>query len=112
MIRVTGKSLQKLVPAAAMLLFATALTFAQTVNPAKLKINSIIGLDSTYAQVVKAFGKPVKETKPQAEECTGGHEKTVKYAGLEFYFMDGPSKGGRTYEVMTFDVTSSKYTVS
>jgi hypothetical protein len=111
MIRVTGKPLQKLVPAA-VLIFAVASVYAQTVNPAKVKINGVIGLDSTYAQVVKAFGKPVKETKPQKEECTGGHEKTVKYAGLEFYFMDGPSKGGKTFEVMTFDVTSSKYTVS
>jgi hypothetical protein len=111
MILVTGKPLQKLVPMA-VLAFAVASIYAQMVNPAKVKINGVIGLDSTYAQVVKALGKPVKETKPQKEECTGGHEKTVKYAGLEFYFMDGPSKGGKTYEVMTFDVTSAKYTVS
>jgi len=96
----------------AVLIFATASTFGQTANPAKVKINGIIGLDSTYAQVVKAFGKPVKETKPQAEECTGGHEKTVKYAGLEVYFMDGSSKNGKTYEAMSFDVSSPKYTVS
>src|SRR4051812_14722227 len=69
------------------LLFAAASAFPQTVNPAKLKINGIIGLDSTYAQMIQAFGKPAHETKPQHEECTGGNEKTVKYAGLEFYFM-------------------------
>lgn len=95
-----------------MLVFAAASIFAQTVNPAKLKINGVIGLDSTYAQVVKAFGKPTKETKPGAEECTGGHEKTVKYAGLEFYFMDGPSSNHKTYMVMSFDVSSPKWTVS
>jgi hypothetical protein len=86
--------------------------FPQTVNPAKLKINGIIGLDSTYAQMLKAFGKPSKETKPVSEECTGGHEKTVNYAGLEFYFMDGPSRGGKTFLVMSFDVSSPKFTVS
>ena len=95
-----------------MLVFIAAPVFGQTVNPAKVRINGGIGLDSTYAQVVKLLGKPVRETKPQNEECTGGHEKTVKYAGLEFYFMDGPSKYGKTYMVMSFDVSSSEYMVS
>ena len=87
-------------------------SFAQTVDPARLKINGIVGLDSTYGQVVKLLGKPRKETKPRKEECTGGHEKTVDYDGLSFYFMDGPSRGGRTYLVMSFDVTSPKIAVS
>jgi PAS domain-containing protein len=58
------------------------------------------------------FGKPAHETRPQHEECTGGNEKTVKYAGLEFYFMDGTTMKGKTYRVMSFDVSSPKYTVS
>src|ERR1041385_1014846 len=95
---------------AAMMAIASGSAFAQAVNPAKLKINGVIGLDSTYAVVVKALGKPAKETKPQSEECTGGHEKTVKYPGLEFYFMDGATPGKKAYAVMTFDVSSPKYT--
>jgi hypothetical protein len=47
-----------------LLTFAITPTLAQTVNPAKLKINGTIGLDSTYTQVVKALGKPFKETRP------------------------------------------------
>jgi hypothetical protein len=93
-------------------LLAVAPLFAQKVNQAKLKINGIVGLDSTYAQVVKTFGKPAKETKPQKEECTGGREKTVDYAGLTFYFMSGPSRDHKTFLVMSFDVTSTKYAVS
>ena len=92
--------------------FALPLVSAQTVNTAKLKINGKVGLDSTYAQVVAALGKPAKETKPGPEECTGGHEKSVEYAGLSFYFMDGPSRSKKTFLVMGFNVTSPKYTVS
>jgi hypothetical protein len=47
-----------------------------------------------------------------AEECTGGHEKSVEYAGLTFYFMDGSSRSRKVFEVMSFDVSSSKFTVS
>jgi hypothetical protein len=113
-----GKSgkVKKLINSIPLLLMVVLLIaaplFAQTVNPAKLKINGVVGLDSTYAKVINALGKPVKETKAQREECTGGHEKTVKYNGLEFYLMDGPSHDKKTYLVMSFSVTSSKYTVS
>lgn len=96
----------------AMVIFAALSVFTQSVYPAKLKINGLVGLDSTYAQVVKLLGKPRKETKPGKEECTGGHEKTVEYDGITFYFMDGPSRGHKTYLVMSFDLTSPKLTVS
>jgi hypothetical protein len=86
--------------------------FGQAVDPAHVKVNGRIGLNSSYAQVVKLLGKPSKETKPQKEECVGGHEKTVEYPGLTFLFMDGPSRAKKTYLVMSFDVTSPKYTVS
>jgi hypothetical protein len=96
-----------------LLFFALAVSIlAQTINTAKLKINGVVGLDSTYAQMVQAFGKPSHETKAQHEECTGGNEKTVKYAGLEFYFMDGTTMKGKTFRVMSFSVTAQKYTVS
>jgi hypothetical protein len=85
---------------------------AQTVSPARLKINGAVGLDSSYAQIVKSLGKPVKETKAVHEECAGGREKTVKYAGLELGLMDAASKDGKTFELVSFNVTSSKYTVS
>ena len=93
-------------------MLAAAFSFARGVNPAKLKINGLVGLDSTYARVVKALGKPTKETRPQAEECTGGHEKTVKYTGLSLYFMDGSSRDKKTYMVMSFEVTRAGFTVS
>ena len=85
--------------------------FGQAVNPAKLRFKGI-GLDSTYAQVVKALGKPDSEDAPKKEECIGGHEKSVKYPGISFYFMDGDSKGGRTYEVKAFELTAPGYLVS
>ena len=84
---------------------------AQATNPARLKIRGV-GLDSTYAQVVRALGKPIKESRPEKEECIGGREKTVQYPGLEIYFMDGDSPGGKTFEVKSFDVTSGAWSVS
>ena len=94
------------------LALASASASAQTVNPARLKINGAVGLDSTYAQIVKSLGKPVKETKAVHEECAGGREKTVKYAGLDLGLMDAASKDGKTFELVSFEVTSAKYTVS
>lgn len=92
-------------------LILTGTVVAQTVNPAKLKINGI-GLYSTQAQVTKALGKPKKDNRPTREECIGGREKNVEYDGLSFYLMDGDSKDGKTFEVKAFTVTSPKYVVS
>lgn len=89
-----------------------AAAYSQTVDPARLKIKSLIELNSTYPQVVKALGKPLRETRPVKEECAGGHEKTVSYAGLSFYFMDAANPGKNEYLVMSFDVTSPRYSVS
>lgn len=85
--------------------------FGQRVNVAKLRFNGI-GLDSTYRQVVMALGKPVKDPKGTREYCAGGLEKTVEYRGATFYFMNGDSRGGKTFEAMSFSVTSAKYVVS
>jgi len=95
-----------------LLVFVVTPLFGQTVNPAKLKINGVIGLDSTYAQAIKLLGKPRKETKPVTSECTGDREKSVDYDGLSFYFADGPGPSKRTFRVMSFDITSPKYTAS
>jgi len=97
-----------------LVLFVLAVTplFGQSVNPAKLKINGVVGLDSTYAQVIKLFGRPRKETKPVTSECTGDRERSVEYNGLSFYFADGPGPSKKTFLVMSFDLTSPKYTVS
>ncbi len=92
-------------------LVLAATTFAQTTNPAKLKFNGI-GLDSTLAQVKKALGKPKMDGKPQEEGCIGAREKWVEYDGASFYLMDGDSKGGKTFEVKSFSVTSPKHVVS
>ena len=86
--------------------------FGQAVNPAKVKVNGVIGLDSTYSQALKALGRPRVDGKATPEECIGGREKTVKYDGLELYFMDGDSKGGKTFEVKSFVVTSRRWRVS
>ena len=84
---------------------------AQTTNPSKLKINGI-GLDSTFAQVTKALGKPKKDGKATKEECIGGREKRSEWDGASFWFMDGDSRNKKTFEVKSFEVTSSKYSVS
>lgn len=91
--------------------FVALPVFGQTANPAKMKFTGI-GLDSTYAQVVKALGKPQTEEAPNDEACIGGHEKSVKYPGLSLYFMDGDRKGGKTYEVKAFEITAPGYIVS
>jgi hypothetical protein len=98
---------------AGMFVFAGLFTLhAQAVSPAKLKINGLIGLGSTYAQVVKALGRPASETKASLEQCTGRHEKTAQYSGAMFYFMSSLSSDGKTFEVETFIVSSPKYSVS
>ena len=84
---------------------------AQTVNPAKIKFKGI-GLDSTYAQIVKALGKPTKEDVAKEEGCIGGHEKSIKYPGISFYMMDGDSRGGKTFEVKAFEFSVPGYLVS
>lgn len=90
---------------------AVSAVHAQTANPAKLKFRGI-GLDSTFAQVVKALGKPKLDGKAMAEECVGGLEKDVEYDGAKFHFMNGDSKGGKTFEVKSFEVTDAKFVVS
>ena len=87
-------------------------TSAQTFNPAKAKFRGI-GLDSTYAQVVKALGKPETEDAAKKEECIGGLEKSIKYSsGISFYMMDGDSKNKKTFEVKSFELTAPGYVVS
>ena len=93
----------------ALLLVTAAVSFAQ-VDPAKLKVNGLIGLTSTHAQVVQVFGRPTKDGKPKFAACIGGHEKTVDYAGLGLYFAD--IRDGKTFELASFTVTSAKWVVS
>lgn len=81
------------------------------VDPGKLRFNGV-GLGSTYGQVVKALGKPSRETKPKKEECIGGREKSANYAGASFSFMDGDSADRKTFKVVSFEVTSPNYSVS
>jgi hypothetical protein len=102
----------KVISILALVLLTAGTSFAQRVDPAKLKINGLVGLNSTYAQVVKALGKPAKDGKATHEECTGGREKTLDYAGLTLHLMDSDSKGGKTFEVKGFFVTSARWTVS
>lgn len=96
---------------ATMLAITAGTVLGQVVNPARVKIKGV-GLDSTYGQVVKALGRPAKDGRPTKEECIGGREKETTYPGLSFYFMDGDSKGGKTFEVKSFGVTSAKWIVS
>lgn len=99
----------KLTTSIALLLVTTAVSFAQ-VDPAKLKVNGLIGLTSTQAQVVKAFGRPAKDGKSKFAACIGGNEKKVDYAGLGLYFAD--TRDGKTFELASFTVTSAKWVVS
>lgn len=107
-----GKKLRRILLSVAGVGLVASAAYSQKVDPARLKINNLIGLDSTYAQVITAFGKPRKETRPVKEECAGGHEKTVSYAGVSFYFMDAANPGKTGYRVMSFDVTSPRFSVS
>lgn len=81
------------------------------VHPVKLKIKGV-GLDATYAQVVRVLGKPVRDDRPTPEECIGAREKSVEYRGLSIYFMDGDSRDGKTFEVKSFEVTAGRWVVS
>ena len=77
-------------------------------DPGNLRFNGV-GLGSTYGQVKKALGKPSRETKPKSEECVGGQERDVYYDGASLFFMD---QGTRNFELVAFEVTSPKYSVS
>jgi hypothetical protein len=91
-----------------LLAVAASGALGQTTDPGRLRINGV-GLESTYAQVIKALGKPVKDGKATHEECIGGHEKTVDYAGLKIYLMD---EGEKVFKVEGLTVTSSHWLVS
>ncbi len=93
------------------LAFSVDAASAQPANTARIKLKGI-GLDSTYAQIVKALGKPANEDIAKEEGCIGGREKSIKYAGISFYMMDGDSKGGKTFEVKAFELTAPGYLVS
>ena len=97
--------------AVALFIFAVGPVSGQTVIPAKIKFKGI-GLDSTYAQVVKALGTPAYEEVGKEEGCIGGREKSVKYPGISFYFMDGDSKDKKTFEVKPFELTAPGHLVS
>ena len=93
------------------LMFSIDAVSAQTVNTARIKVKGV-GLDSTYAQIVKALGNPQSEEAPKEEGCIGAFEKNVEYPGISFYMMDGDSKGGKTFEVKAFELTAPGYLVS
>lgn len=93
------------------LLFVAAPVFGQAVDPTRVKFKGI-GLDSTYAQIIKALGKPVTDEPPKKEECIGGREKHVEYEGISFYLMDGDSKDQKTFEVKSFELTTPNMLVS
>ncbi|MBK6722521.1 MAG: hypothetical protein IPO41_15345 [Acidobacteria bacterium] len=94
-----------------LLVFSSETISAQAVNTARIKVNGV-GLDSTYAQVVKALGKPTNEDVGKEEGCIGGLEKSIKYPGISFYLMDGDSKDGKTFEVKSLELTGPGYLVS
>lgn len=80
-------------------------------DPANMSFKGL-KVGSTYAQVVKALGKPKSDGPATDEGCIGAQEKWVKYDGAEFYMMNGDSEDRKTFEVKMFIVTSNKYTVS
>lgn len=92
-------------------LILTAAVFGQTTDPAKLRVKGI-GLNSTLSQVKKAFGKPRVDGKPEREECAGGRYKKVEYNGAMFDLMDAVDPKKRTFQVVSFEITSPNFSVS
>lgn len=90
---------------------SASMSSAQKSDPAKMSFKGI-KVGSTYAQVVKALGKPKTDGPAKDEGCIGFQEKEVEYDGVSFYMMNGDSKGRKTFEVKSFTVTSDKYVVS
>lgn len=75
---------------------AACACFGQTVQPGRLSFNGV-GLGSAHRAVVKAIGKPLKETPPKPGECAGGREKMNLFYGASFRFMDGDSTDRKTF---------------
>lgn len=75
-----------------------------------LKVNGI-GLGSYYAQVIRTFGKPLKETTGDGNECIGGKMRKLEYPGMTFELHQEFGKTKRFY-VGSFEVTSARWNVS
>lgn len=92
-------------------IFAVSALGQRTLDPAKMSVNGI-KLGSTNAQLLTAFGKPTLDGPTEASECAGGESKNVEFEGAVFGLANGDSKDGKTFEVVSFDITSPKYVVS
>jgi hypothetical protein len=74
-----------------------------------LKVNGL-GLDAKYADVIKKFGKPTRETTTaKINECIGSRLRTMHYPGLVFELVEGDRNA---FTVYAFTVTSAKWDVS
>jgi len=103
--------MKRLAIGALVLVSAAGFALGQRIEPAKMRVNGV-GLDSTLIQVKKALGKPVHEGKATNEECAGGREKEVTWAGATFHFMDAIDPKKKVFQVVGFDIISPSYTVS
>lgn len=91
------------------LLTATA-AVAQRSAPVKFEVSGV-GYDSTYAAVIKAFGKPAKQkdTKEYSTECRDKPTtfREMDYDGLEIGLMG--TIRGRNMRVYSIGITSTKW---
>ena len=74
------------------------------------KVNGI-GLGATRQEVIKKLGRPVRESRRNADECVGGTEMTLSYPGLKILLWDD-AEDRRKFTVGQFEVTSAKWDVS
>ena len=97
----------KLLPILVLIFAASG--FAQSSLPSGPKVNGV-GLDATYAEVVRKLGKPTRQvTDKNLDECTGSHIRTLYYPGLKIELFDAEKN---VYKVFSFEITSAKWDVS
>lgn len=91
------------------ILLLTGTAFSQTSLKAGAKVNGI-ALAATREQVIRKLGKPLSQTKKEAEPCVGGTEMVLKYPGLALSLWSDVE--GKKFSVGYFEVTSAKWNVS
>lgn len=91
------------------ILLVTGTSFSQTSLKAGAKVNGI-ALAATREQVIRKLGKPLSQTKKEAEPCVGGTEMVLKYPGLTLSLWSDVE--GKKFSVGYFEVTSAKWNVS
>jgi len=86
---------------------------AQTPKDAKYLITvKGVGLGASYAQVIKAFGKPKKDTTTNGDECRGGKQRLLEYDGISFDLYLYDDDANAQFNVGMIEITSAKWLAS